>query len=729
MQNIIKSLIIEGVFWVEVPEANVKILCGCPEDTVKHLMLRGLISDTSRDGVPFQTGPNTVLLSDLPLQNGSFSNLAEFPVLQMLYHQGMIIPDHPNNTGLKPILLGSQVQIEAQMQYISRGNYGLTSTDEMIEVGTSPEYAEQLMRMKLRFAFGKIQSSDELLDHRIVTDTPVEIRNGVKIKRITTNVFEISYKKEKVRVNLNMPKNKHYRSPYPLGFQKINREYFSIIHSGQGDGWDTNRPSMASIVVYQGKIYLIDAGPNIAYSLTALGIGVNEIEGIFHTHCHDDHFTGLTSLILTDHKIKYYATPLVRSSVFKKLSALLSISESLAESYFDIQNLELDQWVDIDGLEVRALMSPHPVETTVLFFRTFWNGKYYSYAHLADIASFSVLKKMIAPASAKSGISVELYDTVREQYLTQVDYKKIDIGGGMIHGSAEDFAEDNSGKIILAHQSQRLTTKQKEIGSSAPFGVVDTLIKDQSDNMRRFAYEFLRPYFENMDRHNIRTLLNCPIVEFMPGSIILKKGRINKDIYLILTGTVEKLNADMNIYNNISSGGLIGEHSGINQFKSKVTYRSVSYVVALHLPANLYVEVIKRNKLLKRIERLNEEREFLDRTWLFGESISPTVQNRIIESMTNHVYKSGIEISSVLNPTSVYLIRSGRVERTCDSVASEMLSAGDFFGKGKDLFENARPRALWVKDEMTVCEIPDEIVSDIPVVLWKLLEAHERRIL
>ena len=46
-----------------------------------------------------------------------------------------------------------------------------------------------------------------------------------------------------------------------------------------------------------------------------------KIEGIFHTHAHDDHFAGFTTLMRADHRIKYFATPLVRASVAKKLSA------------------------------------------------------------------------------------------------------------------------------------------------------------------------------------------------------------------------------------------------------------------------------------------------------------------------------------------------------------------------------------------------------------------------
>ncbi|MFH2010046.1 MAG: cyclic nucleotide-binding protein, partial [bacterium] len=85
-----------GVSWVGIPEADLYLLCGCPADAVKHLMRRGLILTKHRDGVSFETGPNAILLSDLPVQHGSFANLSEFPVLQMFYRQGMLVPGHRN---------------------------------------------------------------------------------------------------------------------------------------------------------------------------------------------------------------------------------------------------------------------------------------------------------------------------------------------------------------------------------------------------------------------------------------------------------------------------------------------------------------------------------------------------------------------------------------------------------------------------------------------------------
>jgi len=32
-----------GIYWIDIPEAGLYVLCGCPADSVKHLMKRGLI--------------------------------------------------------------------------------------------------------------------------------------------------------------------------------------------------------------------------------------------------------------------------------------------------------------------------------------------------------------------------------------------------------------------------------------------------------------------------------------------------------------------------------------------------------------------------------------------------------------------------------------------------------------------------------------------------------------
>ncbi|MBF0263529.1 MAG: MBL fold metallo-hydrolase, partial [Magnetococcales bacterium] len=539
--NIHKNLVATGIYWIEIPAADLRILCACPMDSVKHLMKRGLIITTEKQGVMHETGPNAILLSDVMLQNGEFANLSEFPVLQMLYKQGMIIPNHPNNTGQKPLLIGQAEQVNAQMQYIYRGNYGLISREEIMATGVDAQTADAMMRLKLRFAFGAIRPSRDLLEGCLVGDQTVEIRGGATIRRLGNNRFEIAWGGESVQVDLNLAPGERYESAYPLGFQNLPREYFAVVHSGEGDGWDVNRPSMSSVLMFHGRIYLIDAGPNLFYNLSCLGIGIDEVEGIFHTHAHDDHFAGITTLMRSGRKVRYFATPLVRATVEKKLAALLSIEEERFADFFEVHDLQDGVWNDIEGLEVRPVFSPHPLETTIFLFRTVWREGFRTYAHFADIVSLELLEKMVVEDASKPGIDRAWFESVRDEYLTPVNLKKLDIGGGMIHGMAKDFAQDRSDRVLLSHLARELTPMEKEIGSSAPYGMMDILIAGESDFARRRAFAFLQTALPAIPMHHLRILINNPVLDLKPGWILLKEGETPVNIHLVLTGAVEKI--------------------------------------------------------------------------------------------------------------------------------------------------------------------------------------------
>ncbi|MDV7340918.1 cyclic nucleotide-binding domain-containing protein [Terasakiella sp. A23] len=726
MPEIRKVKVSTGIEWVEVPAAGVYILCGCPPDSVKHLMKLGLIVPTERDGWTFETGPNAILLSDVILQNGSFTNMAEFPVLQMLYRQGTLIPNHPNNTGIKPILIGAEDQINAQMEYIHRGNYGLVSEEEMVKGGASPEEAKTMMRMKLRFAFGAIHHPSALLDHRVLKEDAVEIQNGVYVKRLALNKFEISYGTESIQVNLKLEAQEHYVPSYPLGYHRVARDSFSIIHSGDGDGWDVNRPTMSSVVFYQGKIYLVDAGPNVRVTLQSLGIGISEVDGIFHTHSHDDHFAGLPAFIRSDRKINYYAAPYVRASVAKKLSALLSIEEDRFSDFFNIHDLEVDEWNDVHGLEVRPRLSPHPVETAVLQFRALGPDGYKTYGHYADIVSLDVLKGMITDDDEAPGVSQEFYDRIQDHYLEPMDVKKIDIGGGLIHGEASDFAKDKSGKMILSHTALALRPDQREIGSGAPFGTRDVLIPSHQDNTRRYAFDYLEDYFPTVPKHALRTLMNTTVVTFNPETILLKEGEDIDNIYLLLTGSVELLKTSNDMHSLVSAGSLVGEINALHHLPSMETYRALTFVQALQIPTKLYREVVDKYKLFADILRLMEGREFLQSTWIFGEAISYSTQNRIADEMVCHHLDKG-EKYTPEKGSGVHIIREGEATLYSNGDELETIGRGDFFGEDSAIFGQDSNYHIVTNSALEFCTIKADVLKDIPIVQWKLIESLERR--
>ncbi|RKX74089.1 MAG: cyclic nucleotide-binding protein, partial [Spirochaetes bacterium] len=266
-------------------------------DSIKHLMRLGLVKKIEKDGVVFEQGPNAILLSDVSIQRGRFWNLAEFPVLHMLYRQGMAIPGHPGNSGIKPILTGLPQRAEAVLSYIYRGTYGLVTEKEMLDEGIPEDQLEELWRLKLKFASGGIKTPHELVDVKSIKKGKVRLSQDVTLIRDSENQYTFKYRNETVSVDMNLPEDKDWTASYTLNNIDVPGGYFSISHIGEGNGWDPERPCMGSIVTYRGNKYLIDAGPGIDYSLEALGCDISEIQGLFVTHVHDDHFAGLTCLL------------------------------------------------------------------------------------------------------------------------------------------------------------------------------------------------------------------------------------------------------------------------------------------------------------------------------------------------------------------------------------------------------------------------------------------------
>lgn len=727
MYRIKKIKVINGVYWIEIPDARLFVLCGCPADVVKHLKKRGLILPVERDGVAFESGPNAILLSEVLIQNEQFSNLAEFPVMQMLYNQGLILPNHPNNTGDAPLLIGTQDQVDAHKEYIFRGNYGLTSLDELQQAGFAKKQAEEYMRMKLRFAYGKIRKTDELLDSHYVEKEFTEIRNRVFIRHTGVNRFEFRYKQETVSVDLNLDPGERYPPPYDLGFHQIKREYFSVVHSGEGDGWDINRPSMSSILTFQEKIYLVDAGPNILNSLNALGISLGEVEGVFHTHSHDDHFAGLPSLLSSEHRLKYFATPLVRASVTKKLCALMSISDEKFAHYFEIHDLEFDVWNKVNALEVKPILSPHPVENNIFIFRTFGQEGYRSYAHWADMASFDVLEGMVTKDPRQPGISKRFYNKVKAEYLQPIDLKKIDIGGGLIHGNSEDFREDPSDKIILAHTSDPLTPSQKAVGSSSSFGSVDVLIPANRDYLRELAEAHFFKTLNYAPRGEVESLLNSPIEPINAGSVLLKVGEKPTYVYYIVSGVVEILDPEKGESGFIGSSGTVGSNLVSQDLPSPYTYRTASYVYALKMHRNLMEFFGKNNNVEEMMTDIVEILGNLRRSWLFRSFTATGMLFEIAKETKKQIYAKGeIIFDEVPSEQELLVIKSGKVQLTFEGTLLDTLGAGDVFGEERFVY-NVPPYFMAQALERTeVMSITNRDILNIPMVDLKLRSLYEK---
>ncbi|RYZ60079.1 MAG: MBL fold metallo-hydrolase [Proteobacteria bacterium] len=706
-----------GLMWVAVPSRSIYIQCGCPADSVKHMIQSGFIRE--HNGI--ELGPNTILLSDLSIQNGQLSNMAEFSVLQMFYRQGMILPNHPGYNGQKPLLIGHPEPLGAQLDYIFRGNYGLTE-QEVLETASSPEEAEMHIRIKLSFAFGKIQPVDDILRTLPLLEDEKEIGNGVFIRRLGVNIFEFRCDNERLRIDLNLAAGESYRPTHRFRFQQIVPEFFSVIHSGEGDGWDVNNPSMASIVCYGPDIYLIDAGPFISHTLRSFGLSLNSVKGIFQTHAHDDHFAGLCELMLGDRKIEYYAPKLVRESVEKKLRALLNIDMPVLESFFTVQDFSADSWNNVDGLEVYPSVSPHPVETYFLKFRAMGPDGYKTYHHLADIASFEVLKNMIEDDSTKPGLSRENYDRIKASYLERADLKKIDAGGGIIHGQAGDFREDQSTRIIFSHSTKPLTMTQQIYGTQAHFGQIDHLIQGHMDYRHEIAARSLHHHFPTVPFGSFYDLLNQEILKVEPGIAISTLAQSPQDVFLILKGIIASHKASSFSDLEYQAGYFIndGHNSPLEELRAK------SWVELLRIPACVFRAFLVRNNLLESFTRNIAKRRQLEHSDLF----SPIRYSPLLHKIARSLEPFEIQKDKVIKNFAghyIFLLEKGSMQLFNQDYL-EVLKGGNFCYEDNVLLENSSHHLqLRALEDSYGFLVPHVLVKDIPAVEWKLLEAYKRR--
>ncbi len=717
MAEIIYEILAPGIFWLEIPKVDLRILCGCPADAVKHLTSKGKIRLVTENGASFETGPNAILLADDFLQNGLPANMAEFPVLQMFYKQGQIIPNHPNNKGERPILIGNENAVQSQLQYIYRGNYGLTTPEELIDCGVSLEDTVEMMAMKMQFAFGRIQPPNALLATCVVEDSGWQrLKEDLLVCRIGTNHYQFNMGSECIDVDLSLKEGETYPPPYELSDQQLPRDKFSVWHTGEGDGWDCFRPCMASILMIDGEPYLVDAGPNVHYTLEVLGIDLSEVAGIFQTHAHDDHFAGLPYLLQGGRKIKYLSSALVRKSTFQKLSDLISLSTEEIENFFEIVDLELDNWTNVtESVQVQPRFSPHPVETNIYYFRYQEGSESKIFGHLADIVSSAVLGRMKNP-EAKYHISEDFFDKTLQSYLEQSDVKKIDAGGGMIHGEVVDFANDPSEKLILAHSSLPFSEEQLATACTAEFGTSDLRVPlDHETFFHDKVLQWLRQRFPSLKKEELRELITEQTEEIPRGSKILSRVQEAGYIPLLLTGRVE-LNGLLH-----PAGTLLGEANALADLQELQEMVAVGPVRIMPISLDLYRGLLKKHKLLKkRISLLKDCKHF--RTFpIFQYGLTDDYLISVIKKSGRIRLKKNQAVSLPENTLGV--LEVGEVQfltgnKNLKVTENTVLGLSNMSGKSLSWEEQT------LKKSQVLC-LPAENLLQAPGVRWCLQRAYQ----
>jgi hemerythrin len=538
-----KSFLGRGVYYIEVDDIDLRILCGAPCNVSKIITQNGFSDKVEYNNQTLEKGPNAILLSDFDIQNQQLCNASEFPILHMLYKQHRIDFDNLKESA-KPILIGRKEILDNQKKYIFLGNYGFTNKEQFLEYGFDEEFIKQHLQLKNKFAFGKIRDTKEFL-RCVELDGKTKIKNDLHITRKTPNIFELTYKNCTKSIDLNLYEKDLYKIPYNLDFTINKKNYFSVINTGNGDGWNTKESCASSLLSCDGSLFMVDSPPNIDYILYKLNMSVNDIKAIFMTHCHDDHFIGLVKYLKRGTPVCVYAINIINGQIKEKLSLVSGFNIKDIEKSIKFIDLKLNVWSKIDNLEVKPIMSPHPIETTIFDFKMMdKSGEYKTYGHYMDIISLSSLKLF--------NTEDKFLTNIKNEYTKKLDLKKIDVGGGIIHGNVDDFKDDKTDKIIYSHLTNvDLHNKSSKVRK---FGNCDILINKEIDYLSRDTLDFLNLYTNRQNPIDISEIKDLKFETIKPN---VKLYPSSDSYFLISKGSLKKESFDKNQSVIFNAGSLI----------------------------------------------------------------------------------------------------------------------------------------------------------------------------
>src|SRR5437667_12172394 len=94
------------------------------------------------------------------------------------------------------------------------------------------------------------------------------------------------------------------------------------------------RAQSSNLLIVNGALYVVDAGPGVTRRLQRAGITIRDIDNIFITHAHDDHTGGLGELLTVEYDlnrtkpVNIYG-PLGTEILVKALVQMLTVSSDI----------------------------------------------------------------------------------------------------------------------------------------------------------------------------------------------------------------------------------------------------------------------------------------------------------------------------------------------------------------------------------------------------------------
>ena len=416
------------------------ILIGCPPEVLKALLAQ------------HYPMPNTVVIPGTLRRGSSSQACLEFPFYHFLFiQQGLaqgkkfkVLAESsllPKLEQMLRVTLTGPTQEEALG---SEKRLGLPAFLDQTKVSAWARETNQLalkgkdghtLQVKELVEFIPFNVGDDLEVFPAVEDQP-----AVWVKRLGADSFSCRSNGNEHQCDLvsEDPQIPVYElTPVPVtAKEKKSHTAFNLRLLGTSEGFDPLRPANGLLLRLQGKWFLWDCPSYLRLHLQAIGLTLDDVEGIFVSHVHEDHLE-VAETLSSGRRLKIYSSPEIFECMLVKVMALLNCDYQEALSHYEFVPLYADQPFDLFGANLEVFYSVHSIPALGLRLevpqkkgqpkRLFVSGDQLSNAGVEKLAEAGVMDK-VRKAQVDGRFMDHTYDAVF-----------VDVGGGMIHGDPKDF--------------------------------------------------------------------------------------------------------------------------------------------------------------------------------------------------------------------------------------------------------------------------------------------------
>jgi hypothetical protein len=155
------------------------------------------------------------------------------------------------------------------------------------------------------------------------------------------------------------------------------------------------------------------------------------------------------------------------------------------------------------------------------------------------------------------------------------------------------------------------------------------------------------------------------------------------------------------------------------------SWRAASPVRAMRIGLGAMRAFLHHGDRFERWQSRWEEITFMRMTKLFGERISLLDQDRLVNALRFVDVTKGTVIQPIENEFCV--IRKGELSVKYSERSTEKVGAGGFIGEEGVLGKGPSAWVARATKDSTLAWIPAQAVRRLPIVMWKMLESHDKR--